>query len=351
MSPAKSRSSAKADGAAPRATIADVARLARVDPSVVSRVINSDDRLVIKDETRARVLDAIRELRYHPNAAARSLRTSQSGTFGLLIPDFTNPIYAEIITGAERAATEREALLLVGSAIENRPERYVEMLASGRVDGLLLATDMLQSETIEAMTRTGRPLVSVNQRIKGVKRTILADDEGASRQAVRYLHGLGHRRIAHLRGPESSDTARRRLAGYRKALTACGIPEADAMVLSGGYTTESGVAGVAELLTLRVRPTALVIANIAAAVGAMSALRDAGVRVPEDISLVAIHDIPLAAHLAPPLTTVSMPLPEMGAAGVAALSGDESEGTTVVKKPTELILRRSTAPVAPARRR
>jgi LacI family transcriptional regulator len=332
-------------GAAARVTIADVARLARVDPSVVSRVINSDDRLVIKEETRARVVDAIRELRYHPNAAARSLRTSQSGTFGLLIPDFTNPIYAEIIIGAERAATEHDALLLVGSAIENRPERYVEMLASGRVDGLLLATDMLQSETIEAMARTGRPLVSVNQRIKGVKRTILADDEGASRIAVRRLYDLGHRHIAHLRGPETSDTATRRLAGYRKALAACGIPESDAVVLPGGYTTESGVSGIAALLTIKQRPTALVIANIAAAVGAMSALREAGLRVPEDISVIAIHDIALAAHLAPPLTTVSMPLAEMGAAGVAALSGDASEGTTVVKKPTALIERRSTAPV------
>lgn len=338
MSPGRAR-----ENAAPRATIADVARLARVDPSVVSRVINSDERLVIKKETRARVLDAIRELRYHPNAAARSLRTSQSGTFGLLIPDFTNPIYAEIITGAERAATELDALLLVGSAIEHRPERYVEMLASGRVDGLLLATDMLHSQTIEAMARTGRPLVSVNQRIKGVKRTILADDEGASRRAVRYLYDLGHRRIAHLRGPETSDTAKRRLAGYKKALVSCGIPEADAVVLGGGYTTESGVSGIAEFLSLRPRPTAIVIANIAAAIGAMSALRDAGVQVPGDVSLIAIHDIALAEHLAPSLTTVSMPLTEMGAAGVAALNGDDSEGTTVVKKPTELIARRSTA--------
>jgi DNA-binding LacI/PurR family transcriptional regulator len=347
MSPSRPR-----DGVAPRATIADVARLARVDPSVVSRVINSDDRLVIKEETRARVLDAIRELRYHPNAAARSLRTSQSGTFGLLIPDFTNPIYAEIITGAERAATERNALLLVGSAIENRPERYVEMLASGRVDGLMLATDMLRSETIEAMTRTGRPLVSVNQRIKGVKRTILADDEGASRIAVRHLFELGHRRIAHLRGPETSDTAKRRLAGYRKALASCGIPATDAVVLHGGYTTESGVSGIAEMLALKQRPTAMVIANIAAAVGAMSALREAGLQVPDDISVIAIHDISLAAHLAPALTTVSMPLAEMGAAGVAALSGDGTDGTTVVKKPTELIERRSTAPLrVPARSR
>ena len=328
-----------------RATIADVARLALVDPSVVSRVINSDKRLVIKRETRGRVLDAIRELNYHPNAAARSLRTSQSGAFGLLIPDFANPIYAEIIAGAERAATERDALLLVGSAVEDRPERYVHMLASGQVDGLLLAIDSLHSDTVASIISTGRPVVSVNQRIKGVERTILADDEGASRIAVRYLYDLGHRRIAHLRGPASSDTAKRRLSGFRKALESCVIAGADAAVVGGGYTTEAGVMAVRELVALPSRPTAVVIANIAAAIGAMSALREAGVRVPEDISLVAIHDIPLAAHLAPPLTTVSMPLVEMGAAGVAALSGDGTEGVTVVRKPTLLIERRSTAPL------
>ena len=331
-----------------RATIADVARLARVDPSVVSRVINGNERLVIKPETRARVFDAIRELNYHPNAAARSLRTSQSGTFGLLIPDFTNPIYAEIIAGAEGAATERDALLLVGSAIEDRPERYVQMLASGRVDGLLLAIDTLKPETVSAMMNTARPVVSVNQRIDGVDRTILADDEGASRIAVKHLYELGHRHIAHLRGPERSDTAKRRLAGYRKALASCGIPAEDAVVVGGGYTTESGVAAARELLALEPRPTAAVIANIAAAIGAMSTLRDAGVRVPQDMSLVAIHDIALAEHLAPPLTTVSMPLAEMGAAGVAMLSGDGTEGVTVVKKPTELIERKSCAP--PTRR-
>jgi DNA-binding LacI/PurR family transcriptional regulator len=199
-----------------RVTLADVATLARVDPSVVSRVINRDTRLVIKDETRARVVAAIQQLRYYPNAAARSLRTAQSGTFGLLIPDFANPIYAEIIKGAEQAATEHDALLLTGTALEDRPERYVRMLASGRVEGLLLASDRIPPEAVEAMVATGRPVVSVNQRIAGVQRMILADDERASRIAVRHLIELGHRRIAHSR------------AGYRKRVHERGRRRSDA---------------------------------------------------------------------------------------------------------------------------
>lgn len=335
-----------------RVTIADVARAAEVDPSVVSRVINNDGRLVIKDTTRARVLAAIRDLNYHPNAAARSLRISHSGTFGLLIPDFSNPIYAKIIAGAESAATERDALLLVGSAIEDRPERYVSMLASGRVDGLLLAVDRLSAETVQAMVATGRPIVSVNQRVPGVDRTILADDEEASRIAFRHLYELGHRRIAFFRGPESSDTATRRLGGFRDTLTEFGISSTDGPAVDGGYTTEAGVAAVAEFLALDDRPTGVVVANVAAAIGAMSAFRAAGVRIPEDVSLVAIHDIPLADHLAPALTTVSLPLTEIGAIAVEILdrvgtsdpSIAESDPETVVRSPTELIERQSTCP-------
>src|SRR5258708_37016511 len=150
-------------GTRARVTLADVAKLASVDRSVVSRVVNNDDRLVIKEETRARVLNAIRELRYHPNAAARSLRTAQSGTFGLFIPDFANPIYAGIIKGAEQAAMEQGRLLVTGTAFADRPERYVEMLASGRVAGLILAAARLGPATKEALIATGHPRLSVSQ--------------------------------------------------------------------------------------------------------------------------------------------------------------------------------------------
>jgi DNA-binding LacI/PurR family transcriptional regulator len=330
-----------------RVRLADVASLARVDPSVVSRVINEDDQLVIKDETRQRVTDAIRELRYRPNTAVRGLRTVQSGTLGLLIPDFADPIYAAIIKGAEQAATEAGALLLTGTAFEDRPERYIEMLASGRVEGLLLAADTLDTATTEAMMATGRPVVSVNQRLPGVPRAILADDERATGVAVAHLVELGHERIAHLRGPARSDTAKRRLAGYRKALRAAGIRPDPELELDTGYTTESGAEAMTRLLESRPRPTAVVVANVAAAIGALSAARLLGIRVPEEVSVVAIHDIPLAANLYPPLTTVRMPLAEMGREGVLALFADDAEWADqiVVRDPTELIVRESTAPV------
>jgi DNA-binding LacI/PurR family transcriptional regulator len=324
-----------------RVTLVDVARVARVDPSVVSRVINRDARLVIKDETRERVLTAIRELNYHPNAAARSLRTAQSGAFGLLIPDFANPIYAEIIKGAEQAANEEEALLLVGTADPSRPDRYAEMLASGRVEGLLLAAE-LPTEAIAAITAAGRPVVSVNQRIEGVDRAILADDERAARIAVTHLIELGHTSIAHIRGPVGSSTAGRRLQGYRGALRNAGL--AVGPIVGSGYRSEHGSAAMTELLALEPRPTAVLVANVAAAVAALAVARHASVRVPEDLSVVAIHDIPLAANLSPALTTVRMPLAEMGRTGLLAVAEDGASGITVVAEPTELIVRESTGP-------
>jgi DNA-binding LacI/PurR family transcriptional regulator len=325
--------------------LADVARVARVDPSVVSRVVNGDDRLVIKAETRDRVTEAIRTLGYHPNAAARSLRTAQSGTLGLLIPDFANPIYAEIIKGAEQAAIERGALLLTGTAAEERPERYVEMLASGRVESLLLASDRLARSTVEAMVGTGRRVVSVNQRVRGIHRCVLADDERACRIAIRHLVQLGHQRIAHIRGPLGSDTARRRLSGYLKALRAMGLERDDDLVVGNGYTPEAGGDGMRHLMALPDRPTAVLIANVAAAIGALSTAQRIGARVPTDISVVAIHDIALAGNLTPALTTVRMPLAELGREGVLALFVDgPASGRMVVREPTELIVRESTGP-------
>lgn len=331
-------------GTRARVTLADVAKLASVDPSLVSRVVNNDERLVIKKETRARVLDAIRELRYHPNAAARSLRTAQSGTFGLFIPDFANPIYAGIIKGAEQAAMEQGGLLLTGTAFEDRPERYVEMLASGRVEGLILAADRLAPATIEAMIATGRPIVSVNQTIPGVRRSIVADDERAVGIAVRHLVELGHERIGHIRGPVSSDTAKRRLSGYVQELHAAGLHYDPDLVVGAGYTIETGAEAMRELLAATHPPTAVLVANVASAMGALTAARAGGVRVPDDMSVAAIHDIPLAANLWPSLTTVRMPLAEMGRAGVLALIGEDAylDGNTVVREPTQLIVREST---------
>ena len=327
-----------------RVTLADVAAVAGVDRSVVSRVINRDQRLVIKDETRARVLDAVAKLHYYPNAAARSLRTARSGTIGFLIPDLGNYIYAEIVRGAEEEATEQGVLLLTGIVHEDHQERYVDLLASGRVDGILLFSDRLSADTIAALVATGRPIVSINQRLPGIAKSVLADDETASRIAVEHLLELGHRRVAHIRGPFGSDPAARSLAAARAARGGGGVAARDEGIGETDYTPAGGREAMMHLLEQRSQPTAVLVANVAMAVGAISAATAAGLRVPDDISVVSIHDHPLATDISPSLTTVRMPLAEMGRAGVRALLGvDDSEsGVTVVDSPIDLVVRQST---------
>lgn len=325
-----------------RATLADVAGLARVDRSVVSRVINNDPRLAVRAETRERVLAAIRELGYHPNAAARSLRTAHAAAVGLIIPDFTNPIYAEIIKGAEAAARERDRVLLTADR-EADPELYPELLASGRVDGLLVAAQgLMPPGVIASLLALERPVILLNQRTSS-GRCVLLDDEAAAGMAVSHLLELGHRRIAHLAGPAGVDTARRRRRGFARAMSQAELQVPAEYVAEADYTTEGGEQAMKQLLTLTDAPTAVFVANVASAIGALSAIRASGSAVPGDMSLVAVHDIPLAAYLSPPLTTVRMPLRELGRAGVQALE-HPGPRTHVVRAPVDLIVRGTTGP-------
>jgi len=333
-----------------RVTLADVARLARVDRSVVSRVMNNDPRLAVRAETRARVLQVVRELGYHPNAAARSLRTAQAGAIGLIIPDFANPIYAEIIKGAEAAARDSGLMLLTGSVDHSAGAgNYLQLLASGRVDGLLVAApgDQLPPHLVEPLVSAGRRLILLNQKGTGQVRCILLDDEAAARLAARHLLDLGHVRIAQIAGPAGVDTAQRRRRGFARALAEGGVTPPHDYVIATDYTTEGGEAAMGALLRLAEPPTAVFAANVASAIGALRAARASGKAVPGDLSLVAVHDIPLAADLRPPLTTVRMPLREMGQAGVLALtSGRPRPLTRIVREPMELIVRETTAPPA-----
>lgn len=332
-------------------TLLDVARMAQVDRSVVSRVINNDPRLAVRAETRERVLRAIRDLGYHPNAAARSLRTAQADAIGLIIPDFANPIYAEIIKGAEQAAREVGSVLLTGSIDRGAAAgNYLQLLASGRVDGLLVAApgDQLPARLVEPAVSTGRPLIWLNQKGTGPARAILLDDEAAAGLATRHLLELGHTSIGHITGPVGVDTAQRRRRGFVRAMAAAQISVPDEYVLATDYTVEGGEAAMRALLELDNPPTAVFVANVASAIGALRAARETATTVPGDLSLVAVHDIPLADDLRPPLTTVRMPLRELGRAGVLALADKRLRPRTkVVREPMELIVRETTAPPSP----
>ena len=327
--------------------MADVAALAKVDRSVVSRLLSADPRLNVRDSTRQRVLDAVRALGYRPNAAARALRTSRTWALGLFIPDFANPAYAEIIRGAEVAAGAAGSVLVTGSdlGVGRNLEAYLDLLGHGRVDGLLLATGALGMDEDE-LTKLGIPWLFVNRTGRGQRRYVVLDDEGAIALAVGHLVGLGHERLAHLSGPRGSDSARRRRLGYQKAVRAQGIGASAALVVPGNFTPEGGSAAISELLGLPEPPTAVVTANVASAIGTLHAAHRLGVRVPEDLSVIAVHDIPLAANLVPPLTTVRTPLERLGERAVELLltTPSDSPACEVVGQPMALVLRESTAP-------
>lgn len=329
-----------------RVTLADVSARAGVDRSIVSRVMNDDKTLSIRGATRDRVLEAVRHLGYRPNAAARSLRTARTGTLGLFLPDFTNPVYAEIIAGAETAAASRGYVLVTGSSTLAgvNPRTYLNLLGEGRVDGLLLAGATLSPDVQKTLTELGLPYLLLNRRLKGSRRYVVLDDQRAARMAVDHLLGLGHTRIAYLAGPPGADTSRRRRAGYLAALKAGGIDPEPELTANGDYTAAGGVTGMTALLAQGRRPTAVVAANYTSALGAIRAVRDSGMSVPEDISIVTIHDSPMANYLVPPLTTVRMPLELLGSRSVELLISREAHEDVqeVLSGPMDLIVREST---------
>ncbi len=332
-------------------TIADVAALAGVDRSVVSRLLNGDPRLSIRDTTRQRVLDAIERLGYRPNAAARSLRTARTRTLGLFVPDFANPAYGELIKGAEAAAAAVGCVLVAGSVHGAGVgfDRYVDLLGHGRVDGLLLGAGGLRGEE-EELASLGLPWLCVNRMGPGQRRYVILDDERAAALAVEHLLQLGHTRLAHIAGPDDNDSARRRRQGYRAAVQAAGSGVVSSTIVAGEYTSDGGADGMARLMESAERPTAVLVANVASAIGALHTAHRLGVHIPRDVSVIAVHDLNVSAHLVPPLATVRMPLEGLGARAVELLLQRSADGEIreVVREPIDLVLRESTAP--PSRR-
>lgn len=329
-----------------KVTLNDVALQAGVDRSVVSRVINEDPKLNVRPETRQRVRETIERLGYRPNVAARSLRTARAYMFGLLIPEFANPVYAEIIKGAEQAAGKLGYGLMTASSsgVQLGLRHYLDLLGQGRVDGLLFAGEESGHELAQLRT-SDVPWVLVNRRLAGSHRYVVLDDERGSRLAVEHLVSLGHRRIAHLAGPEGADTGRRRRAGYLAAMQDAGLQVRPEFIAHADYTPAGGAAALASLLSGPNPPTAVFVANVASAVGALHAAHALGVSVPTGLSVIAVHDMPLASHLVPGLTTVRMPLEELGrrALELLACRGPDEQITEVVTEPVDLVVRESTS--------
>lgn len=329
----------------PRIRLLDVARSAGVSKSIASRVLNGDPALLVRPETRERVLRAARQLDYRPHAAARGLKRAETGALGLLVPPLTNPVYVRIIRGAFERALERDfVVLLVEDVDPAQAERTSSRLVrAGRIDGLMVASARPGHPLLRSLRRQEIPHVFVNRGVARSGRNVVMDEAQASAAALAHLAGLGHRRIGHVAGPRSLDTARRRTAGFLKAAAANGV---EVEVAEGDFGEGGGAAAARVLLKRSPGLTALYTSTLSQAVGVYHATWELGLDVPEDLSLVGYDDMPLADYLRPPLTTVRTPLGELGAAAVDALVdqllGGEPRNVVVGTDP-EVVVRASTA--------
>jgi LacI family transcriptional regulator len=331
---------------ATRTRLADVAALAGVSKSIASRILNGAPGLAVRPETRARVLAAARELEYEPHAFASRLRRAQTGALGLVIPDLTMPVYARIVRGAVRRARELDVAVLLAEDETDADATAVltTLLRAGRIDGLLVACAKPGHPLARSLEGTSIPHVFVNRAVPASGRNVTIADEQASAVAVDYLVELGHRRIGMVSGPASLEPARRRAAGFRERLRLHGL--AAGAVVEGPFTEAGGAEAAAAILARTERPTALFVSTLSQAVGVLHAAWERGVRVPHELSVIAYDDMPLADYLQPPLTTVRMPLEELGAAGVDAvleqLAGLPPRDVSIETAP-HVVSRRSTA--------
>lgn len=339
------------------ASITEVARLAGVSTATASRVVSSAD-YPVSAAARARVLDAARTLDYVPNALARGLLKSQVPVVGVIVHDITDPYFAEVVRGVEDAASLAGYLVITCSS-ERDPERersYVRLLRSIRAAAVIFAGSGLDDPELNeemgkhlaAMRDHGAAVVHLSPHALG-EPEVSVDNAAGIAGMVAALVGLGHRRIAFLAGPRSLYVARDRLAGYRDGLAAAGIPFDGGLVVTTRFDREGGVLGVDTLVAGEAPFTAICCANDLLALGALQRLAELGIAVPGEVSVAGFDDIPMAAMTAPSLSTVRLPLRELGRRGFEQverlLVGDSASHDVL---PTELVMRDSTG-APPAR--
>jgi LacI family transcriptional regulator len=333
------------------AVLKDVALRAGVDSSTVSRVLRGDERKPVKAETRERILQVARDLGYRPNSVARSLRTRKTEAIGLVIPDAGNPGFAEIFKGVQAATAKAGWHVIV---VEGRPPNHPDLgwerlVFEGRVDGVLVLTASIRDPVVQSVARSGVPIVLVNRRSDGIVGSVVMNDERGAEVAIDHFVSLGHRKIGHIAGPPNIDTGRRRLAGFRAAMRKHGLRVRNAWIGVTDYTEAGGGAAAEKLLAKSgvELPTAIYVASFLSGIGAMRVFKQAGLKIPADLSLIVSDELALAAHTDPPLTTILMPVKRMGEVGarmLLAAVAREPVADVVLSDEPQLVLRESTAP-------
>jgi LacI family transcriptional regulator len=330
-------------------TLEEVARLAGVSRSTVSRVVNEQPN--VRPSTKERVWEAIRQSGYQPNVVARSLVTNRTQIIGFVIAEavtkvFADPFFALLLRGATEVCNSRHYQLLLSlfTNPQDQEQDCERVLSSGYLDGVIVASSLMNDPLIPSVLRRGIPLVSIGRYSGEQAHYVDSDNVDGARMAVEHLIRLGHRNIATITGRLRMNVGQDRLEGYRQALNAHGLDVRDELVVEGDFTEYSGMVAMQRLLSFS--PSAVFAANDVMAIGALKALRAAKLRVPQDIALVGFDDIPLSSVVEPELTTVRQPIERMGLVAVELLldmidnpSDDVSSRKIIL--PTELVVRAS----------
>jgi len=326
--------------------IRDVAKLAGVAPITVSRCINNSG--YCSPEVRTRVEAAIAELGFVPNRLATGLRSKRTRTLALVLTDITNPFFTTIARAVEDMASEAGYTVIFCNTDESvsKEQMYVQMLLEKRVDGILLVPAQSTPDSVELIQKHNTPVIVLDRRVPNLKTDIVrCDSEEGAYQLTRLLLSLGHRQIAILDGPKDVSTSKDRLDGYRRAMTEAGISDSGRHEYIGSFTQASGYEMTRRAFGRPTKPTGLFAANNFIAYGALKALRELGLRVPEDVAVVGFDDLPPALVAFPFLTVAVQPAYEMGQKAIEILlnklSATPSDCCEEVIMQAEIVIRQS----------
>jgi DNA-binding LacI/PurR family transcriptional regulator len=337
-----------------RARLKDVAALAGVAESTASKVLNGVSTVSARPETQARILAAAEKLGYRPHAAARLLAGAPSRVLALLVPELTNPSYVALIRGASRQAQEHgyTVLLAEDSDDQQAGESFSDLVQTGRVDGLMIASARPSHRLVAWLDQHWVPHVFVNRSVPDSSCNVVMSFGRASTTALKHLVDLGHRSIGHVGGPRGIETADARAAAFGQFLRRHGL--SDGAVVRVSFEEVGGAEGLEILLDTNPSLTAVYTSAFSQAVGALHVCHKRGIDVPGQLSVITADDLPLADYLYPPLTAVAMPLFELGSAAVDSLVNQLSgvpAANVAIRTPARLVVRGSTGPPQPTRER
>ena len=338
----------------PPANIKDVASRAGVHPSTVSRVLNPATRSMVSDHLARKIIQVAEELGYRRNPLAAGLRTQRTYTVGIVLPDITNPVFPPIIRGAEHTlGGEGYTAILADSGGRRRGERTViDNLKTRRVDGLIIADARRKDPIVDECVELAIPLVLVNRTVdKHNVAAVINDDEFGIELALAHLRALGHRRIAYVGGPQSTSTGYTRYRTFLRSCKRFGLtPDRERVVNARDYTEAAGERAFNRILDRTRDFTAVLAANDLLALGCYDGIRARSLRCPDDISVTGFNDMPFVDRFDPPLTTLHIPLDELGIQAALLLLERINQPDAPVKQlrlEPRIVVRGSTAPPRP----